>query len=75
MFADLFDASYDGNHITNTEELLHEYPFGFATGLQMTIEPTDCEVSDDTVTCRVVYHNDCRDGEVSEVYTLKDGKI
>ena len=54
---------------------MHEYPFGFATGLQMTIEPTDCEVSDDTVTCRVVYHNDCRDGEVSEVYTLKDGKI
>lgn len=75
LFAEPFNATYDGFIMNDLAAWSKEWPYGMARGSHMRIKLRDCQVSGDSVTCTVGSISDCFQMDVIETLTVKDGKI
>lgn len=74
LFAEPFNTDY-GFPMTDKTAWSEGWPYGMARGMGMRIAMHDCEVSGDTVTCKVASQSPCFTMDVIEALTVQDGKI
>lgn len=74
LFAEPFNTDY-GFPMTDKTAWSEGWPYGMARGMGMRIAVHDCEVSGDTVTCKVASQSPCFTMDVIEALTVQDGKI